>query len=195
MNNNITSSSYDDLTESRAMYSKEVSKYTDGSIKKFVKQLLQKEETIVTDIDIMYSDALDEDDLRKQLQQSDNHTEIKTLLSIKKRDGYFVPEISAISGLIHGKNVKIKKIKKIWQIKEDVFRVAAMGSDRYISYEWTIDGVVLDPKEAEVIYSKYLNVALDRTKRLNDVVAEKNITNKRKELIKERKIMVEGILS
>lgn len=195
MNNNITSSSYDDLTGSRVMYSKEVNKYTDGSIKKFVKQLLWKEETIVTDIDIMYSDALDEDDLRKQLQQSDNHTEIKTLLSIKKRDGYFVPEISTISGLIHGKNVKIKKIKKIWQIKDDVFRVAAMGSDRYISYEWTIDGVVLDPKEAEVIYSKYLNVALDRTKRLNDVVAEKNITNKRKELIKERKIMVEGILS
>lgn len=195
MNNNITSSSYDDLTKSRAMYSKEVSKYTDGSIKKFVKQLLQKEETIVTDIDIMYSDALDEDELKKQLQQSDNHTEIKTSLSIKKRDGYFVPEISTISGLIHGKNVKIKKIKKIWQIKDDVFRVAAMGSDRYISYEWAIDGVVLDPKEAEVIYSKYLNVALDRTKRLNDVAAEKNITNKRKELIKERKIMVEGILS
>lgn len=144
------------MPDQRKSYENEVKKSADSGLSKFIKKILNDSETIEVS-EIIFSDAKHEDGLRNS---GDKETFEKTQNSSLRLREYVdtlrdvVPSAIStleINGIINGKKIKISH------------------PDGVNIYEGAIDGQKISKDDAENIWNKYYDVALERTQRLENI--------------------------
>lgn len=147
-----------EFDDARKEYENGLSKIADSKFTRFIKKILGRED-VVSEADIMISDAERENELRSQGHNKLTSPEISTSLIYKK-----VPtanlEVEVIEGLIDGKNVKITNR-------------GFFHNDEVEGYVGTIDGAELSHEDAKAIFEKYYELAKSRSEKINNIGYEK----------------------
>lgn len=140
-------------------YFEEAKRSADSTLGKFVKKILNNT-TIIDVEEIIYSDAKHEDDLRTSGDEIKLDKTKKSSLIIEEHVniGKSVIPTYMISGIIGGKKIIISRSE---------------GMNNKNNFKGTVDGQQLSDEDAENIWNKYVDVAMERTRRLEDIKKSK----------------------